>query len=83
MTKEQEAHLAAIKARFCAEVDLKYRKGQREHGGDLFRLNISSLLREMKQEILDLYVYADSLEALILPAAGEKKLKRERGRGNS
>jgi hypothetical protein len=83
MTKPQEAHLAAIKARFSSEVDGKYRRGQREHGGDLFRLNISSLLREIKQEILDLYVYADSLEALILPPPQEKKAKRGVRHGNS
>lgn len=67
MTTQQEEHLAIIKANFQREVDVKYRRGQEEHGGDLFRLNISSLLREIKQEIVDLYVYADSLQALILP----------------
>lgn len=73
MTKQQEAHLAIIKANFQDEVDTKYRAGQKEHGGDLFRLNISSLLREIKQEIVDLYVYADSLQALILPQKDQRK----------
>jgi hypothetical protein len=73
MTTQQEHHLASIKANFQREVDTKYRAGQKEHGGDLFRLNISSLLREIKQEIVDLYVYADSLEALILPQDGQRR----------
>jgi hypothetical protein len=73
MTKQQEAHLAKIKANFQDEVDAKYRKGQKEHGGDLFRLNIADLLREIKQEIVDLYVYADSLEALILPQDDQRR----------
>lgn len=67
MTEPQETHLAEIKAHFLREVDAKYRAGQREHGGDLFRKNISALIREIKQEAVDLYVYADSLESLILP----------------
>jgi hypothetical protein len=62
MTPEQEAHLARVKARFLAEVDAKYRAGVREHGGNLWERTKMDLIRELKAEAVDLYVYAQTLE---------------------
>lgn len=74
MNDEQEAHLGGIKDRFCAGVDAKYRKGQLEHGGDLWRK--PGLFPMLKDETHDFIVYADTLEAqlrevLALLHAGE------------
>lgn len=57
MTPEQEAHLAVIKAEFVAEVDLKYRKGQERHGGDLFKMCPLRLNEEALAEAIDQVVY--------------------------
>lgn len=61
MTPEQEAHLSSIKSRFCAGVDEKYRKGQKEHGGNLWLK--PGLFTMLKAETRDFIVYADTLEA--------------------
>jgi hypothetical protein len=61
VTPEQEAHLSGIKQRFCAGVDDKYRVGQRQHGGDLWKK--PGLLPMLKDETRDFIVYADTLES--------------------
>ena len=60
MNHEQEAHLSSIKSRFCSGVDEKYRKGQLEHGGDLWKK--PGLFPMLKDETRDFIVYADTLE---------------------
>jgi hypothetical protein len=60
MNQEQETHLSGIKSRFCAGVDNKYRKGQLEHGGDLWKK--PGLFPMLKDETTDFIVYADTLE---------------------
>jgi len=37
MTPQQEQHLQFIKDEFCQRYDKKYRAGQQEHGGDLWK----------------------------------------------
>lgn len=59
MTAEQEQHLADIKARFSKEVDKKYRAGQAEHGGDLWKK--PGVLEMLMDEAVDFYVYAYTL----------------------
>ena len=59
MTRDQEKHLQGIKNRFDDEVDTKYRAGQVEHGGDLFRK--PGMMRNLRAEVLDLVVYGDTL----------------------
>jgi hypothetical protein len=63
LTSEQSAHLDAIKDRFIAEVDAKYRKGVQEHGGNLWLK--SALLDEALDEVVDLYVYLITLKSQI------------------
>jgi len=57
MTKEQEAHLQSIKDEFNRLVDPKYRKGQEEHGGDLFDKDIKNLIEAALEEAIDQVVY--------------------------
>jgi hypothetical protein len=60
MTPEQEKHLQSIKDKFCADVDKKYRKGQIEHGGNLWLKE--GMLEMAMEEITDLYVYMQTLK---------------------
>ena len=60
MTKKQTAHLRRIKETFYKAIDVKYRKGAREHGG--FVGDNPNLIGEILEEILDLWVYAFTLK---------------------
>ena len=57
MTDEQEKHLLYIKQSLNTMVDSKYRKGQEEHGGNLFDMNIEKLLDNAIFEAIDQVVY--------------------------
>ena len=59
MTPSQEAHLARVKERFSQLMDAKYRAGQGEHGGYLWR---KKMLPNVMDEVLDLAVYVVTLE---------------------
>jgi hypothetical protein len=65
MTKEQESHLTSIKLSFSALVDAKYRKGQSEHGGDLFRKDVAWLVDQAIAEAVDQIVYLLTLRERI------------------
>ena len=66
MTPEQEAHLRSLKERFAAEFEAKYRNGQAEHGGNLYEMPAYALITNLKQEALDLWAYACTLEDQII-----------------
>ena len=57
MTPEQESHLISLKVKFINLVDDKYRKGQAEHGGNLFDLTSIQLLDAAIDEAVDQVVY--------------------------
>lgn len=59
MTGTQEAHLRRIKERCGALLDAKYRAGQREHGGNLWK---KPMVGRIIEESLDLVVYSLTLE---------------------
>lgn len=61
MTPEQEQHLLRIKQTFDIAVDSKYRIGQKEHSGDLFKKSKEELLEEAINECIDQFVYLVSL----------------------
>lgn len=61
MTPEQERHLSEIKGRIADGIDAKYRKGQAEHGGNLWKK--PGIFPMLKDEVRDFVVYADTLEA--------------------
>ncbi len=59
MTEAQEAHLDGIKGRTSVALDRKYRKGQAEHGGNLWRK--PGVFSMLDAEVIDFVVYADTL----------------------
>jgi len=63
MTPQQEQHLQKIKEEFCRLYDVKYRAGQKEHGGNLWdKANKIDLAIE---EALDLVGYLLTLKQQI------------------
>lgn len=70
MTPEQEQHLKRIKYNFNLKVDIKYRAGQKEHGGDLMHNNALTLLNFAIAEAIDQVVYLETLREVIV---GEQK----------
>jgi hypothetical protein len=63
MTPEQENHLGEIKETFCSLVDAKYRKGQEEHGGNLWKKK--GLIDMAIEEAIDQVAYLLSLKRQI------------------
>jgi hypothetical protein len=62
MSPKQESHLEFIKKRFAELVDPKYRMGQHEHGGDLWRMGNEKLLDCAIEEAIDQVVYLLTLK---------------------
>ena len=63
MTPKQEAHLEFLKQAFASLVDPKYRKGQKEHGGNLWQMGNEKLLDCAIEEAIDQVVYLLTLKA--------------------
>lgn len=59
MTPEQEAHLQAIKDKIVARIDKKYRRGQADHGGNLWA---RPAFPDMADEVTDFNTYFVTLE---------------------
>ena len=57
---QHDAHLERLKAWVCTHVDRKYRRGQAEHGGNLWEA--PGLLRELHAETFDLLAYGQALD---------------------
>lgn len=68
MTEAQERHLHEIKTEFVRLVDSKYRKGQAEHGGDLFKLSDLKLIECAIDEAIDQVVYLLTLRQNMIDA---------------
>lgn len=66
MTPEQENHLKRIKANFLHKVDTKYRKGQKEHGGDLMNNNALAIIDMAIDEAVDNVVYLETLREVLV-----------------
>lgn len=69
MTPEQEKHLGYILSEFEFRADTKYRKGQLEHGGNLFDMTTLDLLEHAIEEAIDQFVYLMSLRLKLLNIA--------------
>ena len=54
MTPEQHAHLAEIQEDFIKASNAKYRRGQAEHGGNLWERPV---VTDLGDEIIDLVIY--------------------------
>jgi len=72
MTDTQERHLEDIKTAFLHLVDTKYRKGQHEHGGDLFSRSPLELLNMAIDEAIDQVVYLLTLKDAIVNVNNSK-----------
>ena len=59
MSPEHEKHLAGILSDLVKDVDAKYRKGQEEHGGALWRRPV---WKDAWDEVLDLCTYVHTLK---------------------
>lgn len=66
MTPEQEAHLKRIKTAFQTKVDVKYREGQKEHGGDLIHNNALAIIDMAISEAIDMVVYLETFREVIV-----------------
>jgi hypothetical protein len=66
MTPKHEVHLAAIKAEAQLRMDAKYRKGQAEHGGALWKFTPLALVEEALNEAYDQVIYLESLRDVML-----------------
>lgn len=60
MDAQHEAHLKRIVDRFSADVSAKYRKGQAEHGGNLWQKG--GMIDFAIEEVIDLAVYLYTLK---------------------
>lgn len=63
MNPDHEAHLRRVKRNVAARIDRKYRAGQREHGGELWKK--AGLVEEALDEAVDLCVYLETLREQI------------------
>jgi hypothetical protein len=61
VTPEQEAHLGRLKTTFSLVCERKYRKGQQEHGGDLWQKSELELVDDAIDEVIDQWVYLSTL----------------------
>ena len=66
MTDEQEEHLEFIQDEFVDLVEDKYRKGQAEHGGNLFDMPTLDLVNNAIDEAIDQVVYLLTLKQKLL-----------------
>ena len=60
MHKKDEDYLFKIVEQFTVEASDKFTRGCEEHGGKIWLKK--GLIKEMKQEAIDLYIYATALE---------------------
>lgn len=66
MTPKQETHLQSLKDEFLKLVDVKYRKGQEEHGDDLIDNSELAILNFAIDEAVDQVVYLLTLRKKII-----------------
>lgn len=66
MTPDQEEHLKQLKEHTLILMDLKYRQGQVEHGGNLFDHTAIELVDAAIDEAIDELVYLQTLRDKLL-----------------
>lgn len=66
MTEEQEAHLTDIQEAFDMMVSEKYRKGAKEHGGNLTGKSLAWYVEQAIDEAIDSFVYLYTLRQTLL-----------------
>ena len=65
MSPAQEKNLSYIKSTLLDLIELKYRKGDKEHKGDLMNFSASDLLDNTIEEAIDQLVYLLTLKAKV------------------
>ena len=60
LSDDQEKHLRHVTASQSALMEIKYRRGQREHGGDCWKK--PGMLAHAQEEVADLAVYLFTLD---------------------
>jgi len=73
MNQKQEEHIDKICDGFTEEAWEKYEKGSKEHGGNLWQK--ANIIKMIKEEAIDLYIYACTLEKQIQKVKGFNKDK--------
>lgn len=68
ITPKQGKHIADISAASSRRIEAKYRKGQKEHGGNLWEKE--GMLANIEDETTDLIVYVHTLREQIEQAYG-------------
>lgn len=63
MTNDQEKSMKDSLDRFYRLAEVKYRKGQEQHGGDLW--DKKGLIWKAKEEVIDMWFYLEALEKQI------------------
>lgn len=66
MTSKQEMHLVHIQSEFVGRVGNKYRKGAKEHGGDLRDMTPLQLAENALDECIDQFTYLLTLRDNLL-----------------
>lgn len=62
MEVAQTAHLETVTTNALMDIRAKYRKGQAEHGGEIWRKGLATLIGpEIRAEAIDLVVYTECL----------------------
>lgn len=80
MTPEQEKHLEIIKIVFNVKTNIKYRRGQEEHGGNLWDKSLDFLIESAIEEAIDQFTYLVTLKTklesmgLLEPRTGKGSL---------
>lgn len=64
MTKSQKKFLLLSLFNFVKFAGIKYRKGQQQHGGNLWEKK--DLITKAKEEVIDQWFYLDALEKQIM-----------------
>jgi hypothetical protein len=72
MSPEHEKHLAGILSDLVKDVSAKYRKGQAQHGGALWRRPV---WRDAWDEVLDLCTYVHTLQAAAFSVIADLALR--------
>jgi len=62
MKQKQELHLSMIQSKVRKLINTKYRRGAREHQGNLSNLSSKKLIDEALNEVIDLAVYLITLK---------------------
>ena len=83
MRAEQEAHLAFLKEVLVAKLDAKYRKGAKEHKGDLQNLTPVQLNQELNDELIDAFVYCLTLLDKIIELQNDRDNRGSTFQGKS